>query len=421
MAEESFHRFKRDNHLPFWIQPTPHISQTKTKTGTLCNCRPLFLPFWQFDFTAKEEMRAISGIVPHDVHRRYTAQGFVSRPPHSLVKYSQSRSAVYGGYSYRRNMLDVVGKPLARGAASILSLENMTSHIDGIPTELDAWGVYQGTAWQVAREDYTSDAKERQASLLHPSLGPSPVRFKLEACRRVYMPAYLFEYTLFGNKWEVFVSGVTGEAYGIASGNLKQDLETAAQAAYKLFPRIRFVGDPRLPGSILASLFRGVFRFVFSAPGLAVIGIAAVTWSMVRKVLQPLLMRHQTHQAWRETQQAEQEEQRRSGKGFTWQDEFQETAENFKQWQRQQQAREAKQGRKARKPEWDFNPDDPYSVLGIPRHADAREISGAFRREMLKWHPDSQHGKSQEEKDYALQRSQLISAAYQRLKKVNRK
>jgi len=57
-----------------------------------------------------------------------------------------------------------------------------------------------------------------------------------------------------------------------------------------------------------------------------------------------------------------------------------------------------------------------YSVLGIKRGASKAEVSAAFRREMLKHHPDTQANSSEAEKARATERSKYISEAYRKIK-----
>ena len=73
-----------------------------------------------------------------------------------------------------------------------------------------------------------------------------------------------------------------------------------------------------------------------------------------------------------------------------WQQQQQQTYQgHYGQQQNQQQRQSYGQQRtqKAKKkPEfvWDFDPNDPYSVLGISRGATKAEVSAAFRKQMLK-------------------------------------
>jgi DnaJ-class molecular chaperone len=57
-----------------------------------------------------------------------------------------------------------------------------------------------------------------------------------------------------------------------------------------------------------------------------------------------------------------------------------------------------------------------YSVLGIKRGATKNEVSAAFRKEMLKHHPDTQVSASEAEKARASERAKYISEAYRKVK-----
>eukprot|EP00586_Coscinodiscus_wailesii_P003600 CAMPEP_0172489894 /NCGR_PEP_ID=MMETSP1066-20121228/20164_1 /TAXON_ID=671091 /ORGANISM="Coscinodiscus wailesii, Strain CCMP2513" /LENGTH=606 /DNA_ID=CAMNT_0013258085 /DNA_START=279 /DNA_END=2099 /DNA_ORIENTATION=+ len=88
------------------------------------------------------------------------------------------------------------------------------------------------------------------------------------------------------------------------------------------------------------------------------------------------------------------------------------------QQQKQQQTKQKTYKQKTTKDyKWDFDPNDPYSVLGIHRGASKEDVSRAFRKEMLKYHPDTQGATvSNDEKERAVERSKLITAAYRKIK-----
>jgi DnaJ-class molecular chaperone len=55
-------------------------------------------------------------------------------------------------------------------------------------------------------------------------------------------------------------------------------------------------------------------------------------------------------------------------------------------------------------------------VLKIKRGATKNEVSAAFRKEMLKHHPDTQSSASEAEKTRAVERAKYISEAYRKIK-----
>lgn len=126
--------------------------------------------------------------------------------------------------------------------------------------------------------------------------------------------------------------------------------------------------------------------------------------------------REQFEQAQRHAYQEQQEfyRQQQHGRGESRGDHN----EGTRHRQQQRRSRRSMDQEQAKKKEydWDFDPSDPYSVLGIKRGATKDEVSKAFRREMLKHHPDVQAGASEEEKDRATERSKLVSDAYRKIK-----
>lgn len=65
---------------------------------------------------------------------------------------------------------------------------------------------------------------------------------------------------------------------------------------------------------------------------------------------------------------------------------------------------------------WDFDSNDPYSVLGLSRGSSKEQVSQAFRKQMLKYHPDTQPNASEAKKTRLVERSKLITEAYRKIK-----
>ena len=88
------------------------------------------------------------------------------------------------------------------------------------------------------------------------------------------------------------------------------------------------------------------------------------------------------------------------------------------QQQRQQQRARRNDTRSSQKEDykWDFDPNDPYSVLGIRRGATKAEVSAAFRKQMLLHHPDTQPNASEAKKRRLVERSKYITEAYRKIK-----
>jgi hypothetical protein len=116
---------------------------------------------------------------------------------------------------------------------------------------------------------------------------------------------------------------------------------------------------------------------------------------------------------WARRQYAQQQQQQQGYGGQYGYGSQQQQQEYQRQYQQQQQKKQKKPPPKYK---WEFNPDDPYSVLGIKRGATKKEVSAAFRKEMLKHHPDTQAGASDAAKERATERSKLITDAYRKIK-----
>ncbi|KAG5190748.1 hypothetical protein JKP88DRAFT_266807, partial [Tribonema minus] len=173
-----------------------------------------FVPFWAFDCNVRTSAgRTVL---------RETRTGF------------SEASMVYGGYSYHRYLLHALPSTLL-GAAPFDAKWLSPPRPVGLPIEVDAWGVYQGTAWAVARaavaEQEQKHAKEAYGTSL-PKGEELRCEFALHAVRRVLLPVYAFEYSFFGQVFHVFVSGRRAgpEASGIDHGNLVASLGEGAKS-----------------------------------------------------------------------------------------------------------------------------------------------------------------------------------------------
>ena len=122
-------------------------------------------------------------------------------------------------------------------------------------------------------------------------------------------------------------------------------------------------------------------------------------------------------QQYEKQQQAAQEAQKAYERAYG----YQHRQQQQQQGQREQTrtkggARQGKRQKSKKEFVWDFDENDPYSVLGIKRGATKTEVSQAFRRNMLKYHPDTQVGATEAEKERALERSKLVTEAYRKIK-----
>lgn len=340
----------------------------------------------------------------------------------------------------------------------------------------DPWNATRRRALAVVREQWQALATGDYRRT-HPDADDDDVTVQIQvvSSRRVYMPTYVLEYRILpGVAYQAFVSGadrgadVSGVSHRLweddedsAFTTLHRTSRDALRTLRSTFRRAGRVLGPRSVAVILVSLVRfGVSvagRFLLRVPPVAG---AVATWIGFRKVVWPYWTQRRAEAAWtRErdapfadddggvraddfvdaTGTAERffqrhreailrtlagEEQHDKG-DFDWYQDWMEWARRMYEQERrgygqqqQQQQRTSQKTRPREDYQWDFDPDDPYSVLKISRNADSKEISRAFRREMLRYHPDTQTHATPAARERATERSKIISEAYQKLKKT---
>jgi type II secretory pathway pseudopilin PulG len=132
-----------------------------------------------------------------------------------------------------------------------------------------------------------------------------------------------------------------------------------------------------------------------------------------------LLLLAWAQQQWK--QQASQQQQQQQQK----QSYYSNQQQQYQQQQSQQQQRQSKATKSKKYDDneykWPFDINDPYSILGIDRYATDSEVSNAFRKEMLQYHPDTQPNASDAQKRRFIERSKHITNAYRTIKTDRKK
>lgn len=388
--------------------------------------------------------------------------------------------SAYAGYSYRRSLIDPVhntslvflGNKTQRFGSWML--QNMTmSNGQSLAINADPWNATKGRAFEVVMDNFQKLADENSKEF-----GPCKVEAEVLNARRVYMPTYAISYYVLGAEYQAFVSGcdvaagVSGVSHAVWSSRLNIQIPSNfLQRAAKIARRASGpIGLIWLGQTILGLIARMLTRFpLFAALGAGFVGF--------RKFIQPWYMNRSDSAEWERQRDRESQMVDRwshsndfvdngtakayfernkyrilrhlSGEyehvqgTFTWYNQWEEWArQNFQQqaqqqWYEDRQQRGQKTWQQTKTQEkaegfrggqrsqqqsnkksykWDFDPSDPYSVLGIKRGASKSEVSQAFRREMLKYHPDTQTFASDEEKQKCTERSKLISEAYRKIR-----
>lgn len=427
-----------------------------------------YVPVWSFDVNIRFVTTTPDGKKRYDWKPDIFEQAYGNQP----VIYISGLST-YSGYEYRRSLVNpIVNTTLVFMGDKTTPFEKYMlrdmklSNGERIEVFPDPWNATQGRAFGVLREELEAIAKD----------APGKVQVQTEhmGARRVYMPAYVIEYSVFGSEYKAFISGCDAGAgvSGVSHTVLNQEAADASNSFLSNVSQfgMRILGNRHMAGRliVLLQLFGNVFaRLLSRLPLFGLIGGAFVGF---RKIVRPWMDNRFASAAWereREHESIEREYPERaddfvdngsakryymnnkddilrqlSGEAahqqgeYDWYKEWEEWArKQYAQQQQQQQAygqqygysqrqqqqqqyqRQQQQQKKAPpKYKWDFNPNDPYSVLGIKRGATKKEVSAAFRKEMLKHHPDTQAGASDAAKERATERSKLITDAYRKIK-----
>lgn len=387
--------------------------------------------------------------------------------------------SAYAGYSYRRTLINPVHstslvflgdetQPFGGWMLKDMVLKETNANISVIP---DAWNATEAKSFNVVLEEL--QAISHQA---WPYEGEAPkVQTEIVRSRRVFMPTFVIDYQILGLEYRAFISGcdtaapVSGTNHRIfGDHNMFEAPEFHQQSRNFLAWSSNFLRIQNLP--FLLRLLRPAFTLLWFGllrlwAHIPIIGAAAGAVGGYRKVLQPWMDNRTASAEWerqRENEARMEEEdlsfrndfidrggsrqyflrnKRRILDHLGGAHEHEEGAYDFyKEWEewanrqwKQQQSRnqqsayqkqrsssnQGKSQQQAKQHEfhWDFDANDPYSVLGTKRGATKQEVSAAFRQQMLKYHPDTQPSATESQKIRLVERSKLITDAYRKIKK----
>ena len=429
-----------------------------------------YAPVWSFDLN-------IRFVTTVDGNKRYDwkPEHFASAYGSQSVMYI-SGLATYSGYYYRRSLINPIlnttlvfmgdkAMPFEKYMLRDMKLSN-GERLEVFP---DPWNATRGRAFAVIREDLEAMSEEAP--------GEVKVQTEIVGSRRVYMPTFVIDYSILGAEYKAFVSGCDAGA-GVSGvnhrviGRSDQELQQASQSFLSKAGQygMRFLGNRRMGSSLflLLQLFGNLAVRIL--PRLPLIGAIGGAFVGFRKIIQPWMGNRYASAEWerqREHESVMKEhtehaddfldsgaakryfekhraeilralsgEQAHEKGEYSWYADWEEWARRqYAQQQQQQTYEQQRYGRQTygqqaygqqqrqqapppQKPkyQWDFDPNDPYSVLGIHRGATKSEVSAAFRKEMLKHHPDTQAGATAAAKERSVERSKLITEAYRKIK-----
>lgn len=426
-----------------------------------------YVPVWSFGVNLRFKV---------DDSVQWTPSMFAQAYPNQTTIYVRGLS-VYSGHSYRRTLINPLHNTTLvflddqlQPFGNWMLREMMLSNGEVLQVYPDPWNATKAQAQDVLRQELTSIAQNENQK--------AKLQMQVVSAKRVYLPTYVVEYKILGMEYQAFlsgcdegamVSGVNHQVWGNtgslnvpSSESIFQGASSAAQLGTRIFgPRgvasiiviaLQFFGNLaarvllRLPVfAIFGSLFVGLRKVIYpwmdhryasaewerqrereaSGGEYAPLtddfddfrGAARRYFEQNKSQILRKLSGQNEHQRgdfdwykeWEEWARRQYENQAQQQGGYQQQHNQQQTHQTYSQQRTQRAAPKTEY-------KWDFDPNDPYSVLGIRRGATKAEVSAAFRREMLKHHPDTQAGATEAAKARAQERSKYITEAYRRIK-----
>jgi DnaJ domain len=472
---------KRDNFqldaLPFTVSPEDALNKFREWAETDQGLKYLlsyssirigaaYVPVWSFDLN----VRFGSSWKP-PMFSIYEGNTLHIPGLATYAGYSYRRSLINPVHSTSLVFLGDETQPFGGWMLRDMILQETKASISVVP---DAWNATQARSFHVVTAELQAISDNAWTQD-----GPAPrVQTEIVRSRRVFMPTFVIDYKIMGLDYRSFISGcdtaapVTGTNHRVFGDySLFESPEFHQQSRNFLSWSSNFLRVQNLP--FLMRLFRPAFTVVWFGvlriwAKIPIIGAATGVVAGYRKILQPWMDNRTATADWerqRENEARMEEEDVGFRNDFTdsgaarqffqrnrrrildhlggshehkkgaydWYAEWEEWANQ--QWQQQRthqgQSADQRQGdgagqtyqrhhqQKAKQTEfhWDFDMNDPYSVLGIRRGATKQEVSAAFRKQMLKHHPDTQPNATEAQKIRLVERSKLTTEAYRRIKK----
>jgi DnaJ domain len=422
-----------------------------------------YVPVWSFDVNLRFQISNNQSWMPSMFAEAYPNQSTIY----------VSGLSVYSGHSYQRKLLNPLhnttliffgdqAQPFGNWMLRDMKLSN-GAVLTVFP---DPWNATKSHAQEILRQDLTSIAQMEDQT--------AKLKMQLVSARRVYLPTYVVEYKILGIEYQAFLSGcddgadVSGADHQVWKNNgqslfqLPSIFQGATSAAQWGSRVLGFRGIAAVLSVVVQLVGSVAIRIIARIPILTVLGSVVIAF---RKVLYPWIDHRYSKAEWERQREDEARgrsfsasaddfedargiarryyEQNKSrilrtfsGKhkhesgDYDWYKEWEEWARRqyqeqstYREQHQQQNHQQGSNNQRTRRAtatksdyKWDFDPNDPYSVLGIRRGATKSEVSAAFRREMLKHHPDTQAGASDAAKQRAEARSKYITEAYRKIK-----
>lgn len=473
-------RFKLDT-LPFSVSPQEAMmkfDQWATSEQGLpyykVHVSAAFVPVWSFDLNVR-----FKTFLDTTGSARSSTYSYSWKPNALNAAYPEQEIihlpglATYSGYTYRRTLVDPVHNKtlLFMGDKTIPFNPKMLDDMTFVDPESgekktiqvfpDPWNATESSALNIVKDQLTDDMEKMMNSRSENI--QTNIEIQVVSSRRVYLPTYIFDYSVLGggDGYRSFISGC--DAGMPVSGISHQ--------TFSIFEDSLSTISTNIPGPVaiwLTSTFGNVAirnittfigRVVFKYPFFAIITVGAF------KFVIPRMRNHLTLEQWKEQREYD---ATRPPEEYHHADHFEDTSfgaqryfelhreailrilsqinefnfshfgsqgprEGYRNYGGRYQERRRggtyenhNNNKRTNNYEEDrvnqnnFGRNNPYSILGLKKSAKMSEVSAAFRREMLKYHPDMNANATEAEKLKALERSKLITEAYRKIKQTAR-
>jgi len=329
-----------------------------------------------------------------------------------------------------------------------------------IMVDVDSWEVYESTALA-----HCKAAVIRHEEHVYQPLFPSSdvrVLFSEISSRRVMLPCHLVEYTHMGATYRVFINGQTGDAFGlqeaiiggVVGGGIKGTKRwLAVLAASGVLGSLSMPSAAKFVIQTVALTLR-----LLLMPPVAFASIAAIGGYQASLYFGSKKSQQSSFEEWEEIKRAEKVAQasmsdtwvfRTHGRtasddAYSRQHQHADSAGRARQQRQQQRSQEREQAQqreagaariKARESQRQqassqakrqpprVDPSDYYALLGLQSQGPAaslQDIQKAFRRELMKYHPDHNQNTGMD-LAAASTRTQHILAAYKVLRSADKR
>jgi hypothetical protein len=275
-----------------------------------------YVPVWSFDMNVRFKVttsKARAAVGQRMVDYSWKPEFFSAYGPEQSIIHIPGLSA-YAGYSYRRSLINPIhsttlvfmGDRTERFGGWMLQDMKLPSTGGVIPVVPDAWNATKGRAFTIVRDELEAVAQLEFAEAQKQRQEGSPgatiesqldVQTELVRARRVMMPTYVIDYSIFGLEYRAFVSGcdegaavagvshlILGRSSSAASSNFVSQMIDQSSAILRLdrLPSVlRYLGFFRPLWSMMLLLLTRLFILI------PVLGVAGGALAGFRKILQP--------------------------------------------------------------------------------------------------------------------------------------